>query len=100
MNPNPDQTPGNPPVYSKEMTREAKRSEQWHRGALIGLAITIVGYLLTSFISAPRFLEITFVVAAFVFAMAYMGTTIWVYSLRTERKRSAKRGQDEGETNP
>ena len=100
MNPNPDQPPGSPPVYSKEMTREAKRSEQWHRGALIGLAITIVGYLLTSFISAPRFLEITFVVAAFVFAMAYMGTTIWVYSLRSERKRSAKRGQDEGETNP
>ena len=75
-------------------------AEQWHRGALIGLAITIAGYLITSFISAPRFLEITFVVAAFVFAMAYMGTTIWVYSLRTERKRSAKRGQDEGETNP
>ena len=100
MNPNRDQTPENPPVYSKEMAREAKRSEQWHRGALIGLAITIAGYLITSFISAPRFLEITFVVAAFVFAMAYMGTTIWVYSLRTERKRSAKRGQDEGETNP
>ncbi len=100
MNPNPDQTPGNPPVYSTAMAREAKRSEQWHRGALFGLAITIVGYLLTSFVSAPRFLEVAFVVAAFVFALAYMGTTIWVYSLRSERKRSVKRGQDEGETNP
>ena len=96
MNPSLDDNAGKGPDYSEEMTREAKRSEQWHRGSIIGLAVTIIGYLLATFVPAPKFLEITFVVAAFLFTLAYMGTTIWVYSLRSERKRSTKSGTENG----
>ncbi len=78
MNSNPDET------------AEAQSAGLWHRAATLALITTIAAYLLMALLGGPRVLEIIFVVAAFLSALGYMATTIWVYSLRTERKRGKR----------
>ncbi len=69
---------------------EAHTAGLWHRGSSLALVTAIVAYLLMALLGGPRVLEIIFVVAAFLSALGYMATTIWVYSLRTERKRGKR----------
>ena len=71
-------------------------AQAWHRGATVALGAAIVAYLAAALTPGTRLLEILFAVAAFLAALAYMGTTIWVYALRSERRREDR----EDETDP
>lgn len=78
------------PRYCEQTTREARTSELWHRGCIIGLAATIILFLVFSLSGGPHVLQVVFAIAAFVMAIGYMATTLWVLSLRSERKRQSK----------
>ncbi len=96
MNPSPNEEKvlapnGSEPAFDPELLKEATVSGQWNRVATVGLIATIALYLLVTLFNGPRTLEITFVIAAFIFALGYMGTTIWVFSLRSERKYLARK---------
>ncbi len=90
MNSNPEETSPEEDVYTQEDARRAHVAEDWHRGASIGLVVAIALYLIATLAGAPHWLSVVGVVASFVLALAYMGTTLWVYSLKTERKREAR----------
>ncbi len=72
-------------------TDEANTAQRWHSTVLTGLIIFCGLYLAAALIPLSHGLVVVGAVGAFVFALGYMGTTIWVYSLRTERKRASKK---------
>lgn len=79
-----------PTLTDPDAARAEQTSRLWHRGCTIGLAAAVVLYLVFALTSAPHALEVTFAVASFVMALAYMATTLWVFTLKTERKRAMR----------
>lgn len=73
--------------------KEAANAHHVNTGVLIGLTIFCVLYLGAALLGLPHLLVVVGAVGAFIFGLAYMGTMIWVYSLRSERKRASKRGK-------
>lgn len=80
-------------VHSPE--KEAENAHRINTAVLIGLVIFCVLYLAAALLRLPQPVVVVGAVGAFIFALAYMGTMIWVYSLRSERKRASKRGEGE-----
>ena len=76
---------------------EVGAAETWHRGATIALGISIIAYLTVALTHSARGIEVLLAVAAFACALAYMGTTIWVYALRSERGREEPSERNEAE---
>ncbi|WP_099332156.1 hypothetical protein [Actinomyces minihominis] len=85
---------GNDTPFDPGLLREATISGQWNRVATVGLIVSIALYLLVALLNGPRALEIIFVLVAFVFGLGYMATTIWVFSLRSERKHLARKNAE------
>lgn len=89
-----DDAATDPAPADAQAVREERVSRIWHRGCTIGLGVAVVLYLVFALTSAPHTLEVIFAVIAFVMALAYMATTLWVFTLKTERKRSAPPSQN------
>lgn len=78
-------------TVAEQPEAEAHTAQLWHSAMLTGLVFFCGLYLAAALIPLPRALVLIGAVGAFAFALGYMGTMIWVYSLRTERKRAAKK---------
>lgn len=78
------------PHYTDEEIAEAQRAETWNRHAIMAAATGAAFYLAVTFLPTPTWMRILGALLVFFLFLFYLGTTVWVGLLRSERKRQTQ----------